>query len=108
MFGWFKKKPAAPAFPLAEMRETLFGDLPLQTWGGKGGDAEPWNHFASAAASVQRGDPAGARQALQRVLALPGLESRHYLQAWDALRALGVALPSPRPGTCTAWWWTCR
>jgi hypothetical protein len=94
MFGWLKKKPAPPAFPLAELRETLFGDQPLQAWGGKGIDAEPWNHFASAAASVRSGDQAGAREALNRVLALPGLESRHYLQAWDALRALGVAPPA--------------
>ena len=92
MFGWLKKKaPAPPEAPLAGLRETLFGDVPLQRWAGSGGDEEPWSHFAAAAASRQRGDPAGAREALRRVVALPGLESRHYLQAWDALRALGEA-----------------
>lgn len=39
MFGWFKKKQAEPRFPLAEMRETLFGDRPLHAWTGN----EPWN-----------------------------------------------------------------
>lgn len=92
MFGWLKKKPAPPAFPLAELRETLFGDMPLERWAGTG-DAEPWNHFAAAAASLRGGDPAAAREALSRVLAIPGLESRHYLQAWHALGPLGVAPP---------------
>jgi hypothetical protein len=92
MFGWLKKKPAGPQFPLAEMRETLFGDLPLERWAGAN-QAEPWSHFAAAAASQQRGDQAGAREALNRVVAMPGLESRHYLQAWHALAALGVAPP---------------
>lgn len=94
MFGWFKKKPARPAFPLAAMRETLFGDRPLQAWGTTGGDAEPWSHFAAALAAQQRGDQAAAANALQRVVALPGLESRHYLQAWSALAPLGVHPPA--------------
>jgi hypothetical protein len=93
MVGWFKKKPEPPAFPLAELRETLFGDLPLHEWGARDGGTEPWNHFAAASASAQGGDRAGARAALEQVLAIPGLESRQYLQAWNALASLGVAPP---------------
>ncbi|HEX5870310.1 MAG TPA: hypothetical protein VFY65_07845 [Longimicrobium sp.] len=94
MFGWLKKKPAATQYPLAALRETLFGDLPLQEWGAKGGGAEPWNHFAAASARLQGGDRAGARESLEHVLAIPGLESRQYLQAWNALGSLGVAPPA--------------
>ena len=93
MFGWFKRKAAAVPSPLAELRETLFGDMPLQGWGATAPDEEPWSHFAAAAAKWQRGDDEGARQALRKVLAVPELESRHYLQAWDALRALAVQPP---------------
>lgn len=48
MFGWLKKKPAPSAFPLAELRETLFGDLPLERWTGGGSDAEPWTQPLAA------------------------------------------------------------
>ncbi|MBL8725928.1 MAG: hypothetical protein JNK49_17925 [Planctomycetes bacterium] len=75
--------------PLADLRETLFGDLPLATYG-VGQTGAPWMHFAAAAKSLECGDPAAAIAALQSVLAMVGLESRHALQAWDALRQLGV------------------
>lgn len=75
------------------MRELLFGDVPLAQWAGTATES-PWKHFQAAAAAAERGDTKAAEQALRLVLAQSGLESRHYLQAWDALRLLGVA---PKP-----------
>jgi hypothetical protein len=78
---------------MADMRELLFGDVPLSRWAGTGGEV-PWSWFADAAEHIVAGRPDQAQLALSRVLAEPGLESRQYLQAWHALRGLGVE-PEP-------------
>lgn len=75
-----------------DVRELLFGDVPLRNWA-SGGGGRPWDLFAQAADFHDEGDIAGARAALREVLALEGLESRHYLQAWDVLRAVGDQPP---------------
>ncbi|MBL8755145.1 MAG: hypothetical protein JNK15_17710 [Planctomycetes bacterium] len=76
--------------PASELRETLFGDVPLEQWG-KATSATPWSQFAAAARSLADGDTASARGVLQAILPQKGLESRHYLQAWHGLRSIGVA-----------------
>ena len=78
--------------PLAELRELLFGDVPLSRWAGTGNEV-PWSWFAEAAGYIDGGQPDLARAALVRVLDQPGLESRHYLQAWYGLRGIGVQPP---------------
>jgi len=90
MWPWSKNKASNPNVGL---RETFFGDLPLSTWAGDK-STEPWTTFATAASCLNRGDRAGAVQALQSILGRTGLESRHYLEAWNALRQVGV---SPHP-----------
>jgi hypothetical protein len=90
MFDRFKRK--APAPPGGALREVLFGDVPLGEWAAAG-TGEPWASFRAAAEASTRQDSVAARAALQGVLARPGLESRHYLEAWSGLRALGVAPP---------------
>jgi len=103
MLGWFGKKTALPAAAPAPLfaaghplRGLLFGDLPLEAWAG-GGDAprtgEPWAGFAAASARRRQGDAAGARDALSAIVRQAGLESRHYVQAWHALRDLGQDPP---------------
>ncbi|HEX5180296.1 MAG TPA: hypothetical protein VFW04_13260 [Gemmatimonadaceae bacterium] len=105
MLGWFRKKPASPAARSAPpapptaghpLRELLFGDYPLEAWA-PGGDAprtgEPWTRFADALARRERGDVTGARNALAEIVRQPGLESRHRVQAWHALRDLGQDPP---------------
>jgi hypothetical protein len=77
---------------MTEFRDTLFGDLPLTMWGANG-IGEPWARFKLAAARLAKGDRAEAVAALQAVLARADLESRHYLEAWMALRAAGVMPP---------------
>lgn len=79
-----------------DLRETLFGDMAIATWGADQSDA-PWSHFATATTCLERGDQAGAVAALQTVVETENLASRHYLQAWQALRQAGVS-PSPTEG----------
>lgn len=82
-----------PVPPGGALREVLFGDAPPGDWAATG-DGEPWSSFRAAAEALRQQDSAGARAALQGVLARPGLESRHTLQAWSGLRALGEAPPA--------------
>lgn len=101
MMAWFRKEPAAPS-PSSQssaehpLRDGLFGDRPLDVWaqdGARAGVGEPWVRFAEAVERSGQGDAAGAQRALEAVLRQPDLESRHYLEAWHALRELGAAPP---------------
>jgi hypothetical protein len=73
--------------------DTLFGDLPLDHWTGDP-TAPPWSSFAAARDALARNDAPAARAKLESVLGTPGLESRHYAQAWHILRKLGVKPPA--------------
>ena len=75
------------------MRETFFGDIPLGTWAGSG-VGEPWSRFKLAAAQFAKGNRDDALAVLEEILKRPDLESRHYLEAWTALREAGVGPPS--------------
>lgn len=89
MFNLFRKRNSEP--PRVELRDTLFGDLPLSRWppDHSSADAEPWASFVAAGRALESNDAAAASASLRRVLSTPGLESRHYLQAWHHLRAAG-------------------
>lgn len=83
--NWFKKeKPLTP-------RDLLFGDLPMEQWPKETtATAEPWRSFVEARTRLKSGDKAEAIRILRGIQAVVGLESRHYLQAWQFLRELGV------------------
>ena len=83
----FKKKPPQP-----EIRNVLFGDLPISQWPSEtaSSDAEPWRSFATARNHLNSGHTQEAVNLFRSVLAMPELESRHYLQAWHFLRESGV------------------
>jgi hypothetical protein len=70
--------------------DTLFGDLPLAEWArhGENLDAEPWPRFVQAAAQIARKELANACRTLNEIAALPGIESRHLLQAWNGMREI--------------------
>ena len=91
-------KPATPATaPAREIRDTLFGDLPLEAWPpGNGPGGEPWQSFVAAREAVAAGRMDDAIAAWQQVSTMPRLESRHYAQAWHFLRAQGVQPPADR------------
>jgi hypothetical protein len=74
------------------IRDVVFGDLPLSEWPSASSelsDEEPWASFIKAGNQLNGGDEAAAKEALRGILAMPDLESRHYLQAWHFLRELG-------------------
>jgi hypothetical protein len=90
MFGIFKKK-TKPDF--GEIRELLFGDVPLSEWRSRdqsGDSLEPWSGFASVRLALEKSQPAAAIDILRELLSRPNLESRQYLQIWHFLRQLGL------------------
>lgn len=90
MLDWLKKKPHAG--PIG-VRDTLFGDMPFGQWPSAPSDSEPWVSFVRARDYVESGDKNSAATTLQGILKTPQLESRHYLQAYQFLRDLGIASP---------------
>jgi hypothetical protein len=68
--------------------DTLFGDMPLADWAAHGHrlEVEPWPAFTEAAASASAGGIAATCRILRAVTQLPGIETRHILQAWSGLR----------------------
>ena len=78
--------------------DTLFGDLPLSDWAQQGSKlgGEPWPAFARAAEFRGSGQLAQACRTLVEICRMPDLETRHYLQAWNALRELNC--PEGRSG----------
>jgi hypothetical protein len=90
VLDWLKRRTSSGG--THPLRETLFGDVAISKWTGTS-PAEPWRSFAQAAALATQPDRASAVRCLEGILAQPGLESRHYLQAWTSLTALGVRPP---------------
>jgi hypothetical protein len=88
IFGSLFSRQKADAMPI---RETLFGDLPLDNWprGGQMTDARPWGAFVSARLHLQANKESEAIVLRRQILEQPGLEPRHYLQAWHFLRQHG-------------------
>ncbi len=90
MFNWLKAKPA-PA--KADIRDTLFGDIPMTEFLALGASAsatEPWSSFNQAKQLLDSNDKQATIETLLGVLAFPNLESRFYIQTWHFLRDLGV------------------
>jgi hypothetical protein len=83
-----KSKKAVEA---TTVRDTLFGDLPLDYWAAVDCAEIPWTLFKDARESIHLGKNQDAIEKLKAILALPGLESRHYLQAYFFLNELGNA-----------------
>jgi hypothetical protein len=90
VLNWLKRKTSSGSSHPS--RETLFGDVPLTQWAGTS-LTEPWRSFAEAASLATQLDRASAIRCLEGILSQPGLESRHYLQAWMSLTAFGVRPP---------------
>jgi hypothetical protein len=101
MIGLFKKKPAAPAASpqpqpgslVLQMREMLFGDMPLHLFpppDAQPVDAPPWGPLAAAREAIVAGRHAEAEQHCRRLLSAPQ-ESRVIAQTWQTLRGIGIA-----------------
>jgi hypothetical protein len=90
---------------LEALRPVLFGEAPLDEWprgNEAGGDSEPWASFRAARTSLAAGDAASAIVRWRAIAAMPGIESRHVLQAWFFLRSHGVAPAQDEAATVLA------
>jgi len=97
MFNFLKKKDTSKPF---DARDLLFGDMPLSEWPKDSSlQTSPWNLFIEARNHLETKKNAPAITALQKITEMPGLESRHYLQAWHFLRSLGVNPPEDKAKT---------
>jgi hypothetical protein len=80
----------------AALRDTLFGDVPLDRWppDDEAADVFPWSAFIEARRQLAAGSIEDAKRSWRNVLSYPGFESRHYLQAWTFLREHGESPPA--------------
>lgn len=78
----------------ATIRDTLFGDQPVEEWPPHASEFEPWLTFWRAAQALKQGDEAQAKSLWKHIAAVPGLESRHTIQAWTFLRRHGERPPA--------------
>jgi len=79
-----------------EIRNTLFGDVPLAEVvrvHPKVQLTDPWASFARARDLRDSGDLAGARHEMHHILEMPDLETRVFLQAWHNMLELGETPP---------------
>lgn len=93
MFGsLFGRKKEADSNPI---RETLFGDMPIEQWppDGEASDEVPWGAFVSARQHLAAGNTTDAIAWWRHILDHPSLEPRCYLQAWHFLRLNGQQPP---------------
>ncbi len=97
MFDILKGKPTPPRL---QIRDTLFGDIPMSQFLPVSPDPqilEPMASFQRTRQMIDAGDTHGAIQVFRQILDMPDLESRLSLQAWQFLRDLGVN-PSQEDG----------
>ncbi|QHT66444.1 hypothetical protein GXP67_07120 [Rhodocytophaga rosea] len=74
------------------IRETLFGDMPINSWGNNISANEPWTLFAKARTEMEKDNKQVAASILQQIIQMPALESRHYLQAHHFMHQLGYRM----------------
>jgi hypothetical protein len=80
---------------MTEIRDVLFGDVPLSQWPADDqASGEPWRTFIEARRATERGDTSRAIDAFRRIADMLDLEPRQHLQAWHFLRMAGVAPPA--------------
>ncbi len=91
MFDFLKSKSNSVSL---QMRDLAFADVALEKWyTNRNNVDEPYSSFRAAHLALLAHDAVKARQSLERVLARPGIETRHYILAWHHLRLLGAAPP---------------
>lgn len=82
------------------MRETLFGDMPMDLWPQGYNPAvatvEPWASFIKAREAIAGKRVEEAITHWLKIADTPGLEPRHHLQAWHFLREYGKQPPADR------------
>ena len=74
--------------------ELYFGDMSLDAFARLGTGVEPWPSFDRARDLIAKGDLAEARETLQSIALMPGIESRIRVQAWNSFRLAGGRPPT--------------
>jgi len=82
-----------PAPVVNDLRDTLFGDLPIGAWPPSDLTESPWTTFIAARNDLAAGNTATAVEKWLSITQLPDLESRHYVQAWNFLLQHGQTPP---------------
>jgi hypothetical protein len=90
-----RKRPAdsGSAEDPSGLRRFIFGDCDVDDWPAEDSETtgEPWQTFDSARTALHRGDTHEAERLWRAIATMPGIESRHVLQAWHFLRSIGVS-----------------
>lgn len=97
MFGFFRRRKSSPSKLPQTMRDTLFGDMPMEAWPPPRAGSEvfePWRSFVKARDAIVAGHPEDAITTWRAITEMPNLESRPYAQAWHFLRAHGIQPPA--------------
>lgn len=90
-FGKAKEEPTPNP-----IRETLFGDMPLEQWPPANPISKdfPWSEFQKARSFLASENPKAAIDCWYQITRQPKLEPRQYLQAWHFLRQNGQQPPT--------------
>jgi hypothetical protein len=97
MFNLFKKKDGKKESVDTNnlIRNTMLGDMAPDDWPQGMSNDVPWSLFVEARELIEKKkDFNGAVNIYKKITEMPGLESRHYLQAWHFLRKLNVNPPA--------------
>lgn len=92
MFNLFKKKEEKKETakktgnPYPELRILYMGNVNLNEWPKEDLEGHPWSLFVEARKSLKAKNNAEAEKIYRQITETPGLEPRHYLQAWFFLR----------------------
>lgn len=88
--------PRSKKTSTSTLQPLLYGDAPISAWPPLGDvpAGEPWLSFDRARSLAANGDVAGAQTLWRQITDMPGIESRHVLQAWHFLRESGDAPPT--------------
>lgn len=93
MFERFlNKNKVSTATP--SIRDTLFGDMPIAHWPSNDTAQGPFATFINARRALADNKADEAIDDWLSITTTPGLESRHYLQAWHFLRQHGQQPPA--------------
>ncbi len=96
MFNLFKKKePKADAVnSFMQLRSNYMGNAPLNEWPKDNLKEQPWAMFVDAREKIAAKNLKEAEAIYRQILETPGLETRHYMQAWMFLRYFLKVQPS--------------
>src|SRR6266852_2067143 len=75
-------------------RDSLFGEMPLESVIGESLESPCHQLFADASRSLATGDDQRVQNILHAIALMPGIESRYQVQAWYLYRLLG-GRPTP-------------